>query len=156
MRWNACVHRLDLGLYSHPKEFLGNGVRTHVNAKAKIPCTGKILLRGGSNLRRCIRQDSEPNTLPTELYRPLTAISKLVYLWPCQTPGVVGSVLRQVGPVSKYCEWMRWEAGSATHLSVGARTIVYAGPPLRCIWHAAEMISRGPAGNSSLVVCWAH
>ena len=21
--WNACVHRLDLGLYSHPKEFLG-------------------------------------------------------------------------------------------------------------------------------------
>ena len=23
MRWNACVHRLDLGLYSHPKEFWG-------------------------------------------------------------------------------------------------------------------------------------
>ena len=23
VRWNACVHRLDLGLYSHPKEFLG-------------------------------------------------------------------------------------------------------------------------------------
>ena len=23
MWWNACVHRLDLGLYSHPKEFLG-------------------------------------------------------------------------------------------------------------------------------------
>ena len=21
--WNACVHRLDLGLYSHPKEFVG-------------------------------------------------------------------------------------------------------------------------------------
>ena len=21
MQWNACVHRLDLGLYSHPKEF---------------------------------------------------------------------------------------------------------------------------------------
>ena len=25
VRWNACVHRVDLGLYSHPKEFLGNG-----------------------------------------------------------------------------------------------------------------------------------
>ena len=24
VRWNACVHRLDLGLYSHPKEFWGN------------------------------------------------------------------------------------------------------------------------------------
>ena len=27
-------------------------------------------LRGGSNTRRCIAQDSEPNTLPTELFRP--------------------------------------------------------------------------------------
>ena len=35
LRWNACVHRLDLGLYSHPKEFWGNGVRTHVNSKGK-------------------------------------------------------------------------------------------------------------------------
>ena len=41
VRWNACVHRLDLGLYSHPKEILGNGVRTHVNSKGKIPSTGK-------------------------------------------------------------------------------------------------------------------
>ena len=37
-RWNACVHRLGLGIYSHPKEFLGNGVRVHVNSKGeKIP-----------------------------------------------------------------------------------------------------------------------
>ena len=43
MRSNACVHRLDLGLYSHPKEFWGgggegggrNGVRTYVNFKIK-------------------------------------------------------------------------------------------------------------------------
>ena len=40
-RWNACVHRLDLGLYSHPKEFLESGVRTHVNCKGKIPSTGR-------------------------------------------------------------------------------------------------------------------
>ena len=39
MRWNACVHRLDLGLYSHLKEFLGNGVRNHANSKGKIPST---------------------------------------------------------------------------------------------------------------------
>ena len=36
----------------------------------KIPCTGKILLRGRWNPGRCIKQDSEPNTLPTELLRP--------------------------------------------------------------------------------------
>ena len=37
--WNACVHRLDLGLHSRPKEFLVNGIRTHVNFKGKIPST---------------------------------------------------------------------------------------------------------------------
>ena len=49
---NVCVHRLDLGLYSHPKEVLGNGVRTHHNSKGKIPSTRKILPRGVSNPRR--------------------------------------------------------------------------------------------------------
>ena len=51
------------------RSFGGNGVRNHVNSKGKIPSTRKILLRGGSNPRRCIT-DSEPNTLPTKLYRP--------------------------------------------------------------------------------------
>ena len=40
MGWNVCVHRHDLGLYSHRKEFLVNGVRTHVKSKGKIPSTG--------------------------------------------------------------------------------------------------------------------
>ena len=40
MKWNACVHRLDLVLYSHQKKKLENGVRTHVNSKRKIPSTG--------------------------------------------------------------------------------------------------------------------
>ena len=62
--WNVCVHKPDLGLYSHLKEFWGNGVKTHVNSKGKIPSTGKIFLRGGLNLQCCIKQDSEPNTLP--------------------------------------------------------------------------------------------
>ena len=39
VRWNACVHRLDLDLYSHRKEFLENGVKTHVNSKGKIAST---------------------------------------------------------------------------------------------------------------------
>ena len=60
----------DLGVYSHPKEFLG----THVNCKGKIHSTGKIFLRGELNLHQCIKQDSEPNTLPAELFRPLCII----------------------------------------------------------------------------------
>ena len=70
VRWNACVHRLDLGLYSHPKEILGNRVRAHVNSKEKIPSTEKILLRGGLNPRRCVKQDREPNSLPTSYSGP--------------------------------------------------------------------------------------
>ena len=41
VRWNAYVHRLDLGLYSDPKEFWGIGIRTYVHSKGKIPSTGK-------------------------------------------------------------------------------------------------------------------
>ena len=36
-RWNACVHRLGLGLNSPPKEFWGERVRNHVNSKGKNP-----------------------------------------------------------------------------------------------------------------------
>ena len=35
VRWSACVHRLDLGLCPHPKEFSGNEVRSHVNVCAR-------------------------------------------------------------------------------------------------------------------------
>ena len=37
VRWNACVHRLDLDLYSHPEEFGGNGVRNHVKGATPGP-----------------------------------------------------------------------------------------------------------------------
>ena len=63
VRWNACVHKLDFGIYSHPKECWRNGFRNHINFKGKKPSHQK--LRGGSNLRR-----SEPSTLLTELFRP--------------------------------------------------------------------------------------
>ena len=38
--------------------------------REKSPVPQKILPRGESNPRRCIKQDREPNTLPTELFRP--------------------------------------------------------------------------------------
>ena len=34
------VYRLDLGLYSHPKELYGNGVRTYDDSKGTIPSIG--------------------------------------------------------------------------------------------------------------------
>ena len=66
VQWNACMHRLDLGLYSHSKEFWGMESETHVKSKGKkSPLPEKILPRGGWNPRHCIKQDSKPNTLPT-------------------------------------------------------------------------------------------
>ena len=45
--------------------------------------------------------------------------SKLALQWlPCQAPGVRGSVLGLVGPMSVYCDWVRWRVGSATSVSV--------------------------------------
>ena len=36
--------------------------------------------------------------------------SKLALQWlPCQAPGVLGSALGLVGPVSVYCDWVRWK-----------------------------------------------
>ena len=37
---------------------------------------------------------------------------------PCQAPGGIGSMLGLVGPVSVYCDWVRWKFGSATSISV--------------------------------------
>ena len=44
---------------------------------------------------------------------------KLALRWlPCQAPGVIGSVLGLVSPVSVYCDWVRWKVWSATSISV--------------------------------------
>ena len=79
VRWTACVHRLDLGLFSHPQEFSGNGVRNHVKSRGKNPLYGKKKFLGGvSNPGRSIKQGSEPNTLPTELFRPPSGVGSRV------------------------------------------------------------------------------
>ena len=85
VRWTACVHRLDLGLYSHPKELGGGGVgvRTHVNSKGKLPSTGKksseedqthdaVSSRTVSptHYRRAILHPPTPPHPPIPLYNP--------------------------------------------------------------------------------------
>ena len=53
---------------------MGNGVRNHVYSKAKNPLYRRF--REESNLRYYITQDSEPNTLSTELFGPLCRMLK--------------------------------------------------------------------------------
>ena len=51
--------------------------------------------------------------------RVIPVTSKLALHWlPYQAPGVIGSALGLVGPVSVYCDWVRWKVGSAASISV--------------------------------------
>ena len=73
--WSPCdgMHvSTDLtSVYSLIRKSFG-GIETEhmLTPRGKSPTTGKFLLRG-SNPRRCIKQDSEPNTLPTSYSGPL-------------------------------------------------------------------------------------
>ena len=58
--------------------------------REKSPLPEKILLRGGSNLRRCIKQDSKPNT---HTHTQHTA-NKL--LWPLKTDWTVWLLISQL------------------------------------------------------------
>ena len=69
VRLNACVHRPDLGLYSHPKEFWENGVR-NITPREKSRLSEAERRVKDSNPWRCITQDSGPNTLYYRLSSP--------------------------------------------------------------------------------------
>ena len=48
----------------------------------------------------CLRLDFPGRVIPVTL--------KLALQWlPCQAPGIIGSALGLVGPVSVYCDWVR-------------------------------------------------
>ena len=87
VQWNACVHRLGFSLYSHPKEFLENGVRT---LQEKNPLYWK-------KKKKKTQRRIEPTTLhqaeqgaqqtTTELFRP-PSVCVAVCLPVVQSPSV--------------------------------------------------------------------
>ena len=85
------------------------------------PCVGDRLV--GLVVRRPPRERKIPGSNPAcaGFFRgrvvPVTLKSALQWL-PCQASGVIGSALALVGPVSVYCDWVRWKVGSATSVSV--------------------------------------
>ena len=62
-----------------------------VNFKGKILSTGKNLPRGGWNPRRYIKQDSEPNTLPTRYSGPVSYLFYSVLFYSRLCPSTTGS-----------------------------------------------------------------
>ena len=72
-----------------------------------------------------------------------THASDLKKWLPCQAPGVIGSVLGLAGPLSVYCDWVRWKSLVCNfYLSVAARKIVWADPSLRYTLHVAGTLSK--------------
>ena len=69
VRWNACAHRLDLGLYSHPKEFLGGMEFEPMLTPREQSPLPENFPRGGSNPWRC---GQRAQTLPTSYSGPQT------------------------------------------------------------------------------------
>ena len=81
VRWNVCVHRLDLGLYSHPKEFLGGmEFEPMLTPREKSPLLENFP-RGGSNPRRC---GQRVQTLPTSYSGPELQLRTIVKCILCQ------------------------------------------------------------------------
>ena len=62
-----------------------------------------------------IPQESDPPISSTFFFLLVVLVdnntpvtSKLALQWlPCQAPGIIGSALGLVGPVSVYCDWVR-------------------------------------------------
>ena len=83
--------------------------------------------------------------------RVIPVNSKVTLQWlPCQAPGVKGSVLGRVVPVSVYCDWVRWEVLICNfYLSVAACKLVCAG--------VADLTSSDQSslsiGTQSAVIC---
>ena len=90
-----------------------------VNTPAWLPCDRIV----GLVVRCPPRERKIPGSNPAcaRIFRSriIPVTSKLALQWlPCQAPGIIGSALGLVGPVSVYCDWVRWKVWSATSISV--------------------------------------
>ena len=88
--------------------------------------------------------------------RVIPVTSKLALQWlPCQAPGVIGSALGLVGPVSVYCDWVRWKVGSAASISVlqhiKLSEQIRPWDTLACCWDVKQPTNNNISGHSSPV-----
>ena len=107
---NSCNSR---GKYPLPEKFSSEEDRTHDAASSrKASPTHYHLSYSGPNQRRCIKQDKEPNTLPTELFRP-----------PLSTLGAGGTGVAPRFPRSSYTSDLKTDSLLATALGAWRDTV---------------------------------
>ena len=81
--------------------------------------------------------------------RVIPVTSKLALQWlPCPATGVIGSALGLVGPVSVYCDWVRWKVWSATSISVWQHVKlseqIRPWDTLACCWDVKQPTNQSP------------
>ena len=84
--------------------------------------------------------------------RVIPVTSKLALQWlPCQSPGVRGSVLGLVCPVSVCCDWVRWKVWSATSVSVWQHVKlseqIRPWGTLACCWDVKQPTNKHPTSQ---------
>ena len=86
-----------------------------------------------------------------------TSDLKMIIQWlPCQAPGIKWSERGLVGPVSVYCDWVRWKVGSATSISMWQHEICQSGSVpeihLACCWDVKQPTNQPTTVPHSLCV----
>ena len=90
--------------------------------------------------------------------RVIPVTYKLALQWlPCQAPGVIGSALGLVGPVSVYCDWVRQKVGSATSISVWQHVKLSVQichwDTLACCWIVKQLTNKQTSLSSACHQC---
>ena len=100
---NACVHRIDLGLYSHPKEFLEYEISTPVNSKGKIPSTGGS--EEGETHDAASSRTVSPTHYQLNASDPNTSDLEIgIFMAALQMPGILGSAVGLIGLTLVACD----------------------------------------------------
>ena len=76
VRWNACVQRLDLGLYSHPKEFFGGMESEPMLTPREIsPLPEKVSSEEGPTHDAASSRTASPTHYPRAILAPVPAVT---------------------------------------------------------------------------------
>ena len=160
MQLNACVHRLDLGLNSHPKEFLGNRVRTQVNSKGKSPLQEKFSSEEDRTHHAASSRTASPTHYQRAIHPPLPPPP------PPPVPSPPGHQASHITAPSLLSTCGTQTAGAGPKADVPFPCcislpnichipLVRAVPPVRLAPHATNVMADGCLGLADgETICW--